>query len=524
MIVDILPFRLKLASIEKSDIPRCTHQLMKLVLFPAGEVSLILDETHIPGFPEDTLNVCNVIWRAVQIEPGESGLGALEVVSQVSKPLADINVSIMQISTYDADFTLMPECDLIRALDCLANTFSISNDPLEDAGLQPSDLQSWEETFPMSPTEITSLQDALLVSAATTRSGGRRLSNLSLNGNRLSSSPPLSPALEGLNGHGSGDDSNDHGSYRHLLLDHHHPSDRHEDSGIGSEATSGPSSGITSGHGSHVLDTTIQGLDPSLISSLSLKDGRQAKRARHPFKANFPHRLHITSMEHGLMDQLAIRLLESIFFDKRDDRFFSFTQTDSTLSIIMDGATMSLFPDHTLNTQAGDWRLIAIGDGPLGFDECGFVNQFSRPLGEAGVGMFYLSTFSSDYIMVNDQDYERAVTCLHETAKTVLGVEEDKNEESSEKDGKEGETATRQRRRSSARHGTQPYDATSIRSIDTASVSGVSSDVEPAELSPVSTTADDDSGEEDDSGASRFKTEDEGHDETSAGLVDGVPA
>ncbi|KAF8944853.1 GATS protein-like 3 [Haplosporangium gracile] len=107
MIVDILPFRLKLASMDKADIPRCTHQLMKLVLFPSGpqhffsysetdrEVSLILDETHIPAFPKDTLDVCNVIWRAVQIEAGESGLGAMDVVSQVSKPLADINVSIM---------------------------------------------------------------------------------------------------------------------------------------------------------------------------------------------------------------------------------------------------------------------------------------------------------------------------------------------------------------------------------------------------------------------------------------------
>jgi hypothetical protein len=39
------------------------------------EVSLILDESHLFGFPENTLNVCPVIWRAVQIEPGESGLG-----------------------------------------------------------------------------------------------------------------------------------------------------------------------------------------------------------------------------------------------------------------------------------------------------------------------------------------------------------------------------------------------------------------------------------------------------------------
>jgi hypothetical protein len=39
------------------------------------EVSLILDESHVADFPKDALNVCNVIWRAVQIEPGESGLG-----------------------------------------------------------------------------------------------------------------------------------------------------------------------------------------------------------------------------------------------------------------------------------------------------------------------------------------------------------------------------------------------------------------------------------------------------------------
>ena len=102
------------------------------------------------------------------------------------------------------------------------------------------------------------------------------------------------------------------------------------------------------------------------------------------------------------------------------DRFFSFMRTDTTLSIIMDDATMSLFPDHTLNSHAGDWRLIAIGDGPLGFDECGIVSEFSQPLAANGIGLFYLSTFSSDYIMVNDQDFELAVTCLHKTAKVSL--------------------------------------------------------------------------------------------------------
>ncbi|KAG0281692.1 GATS protein-like 3 [Linnemannia gamsii] len=341
---------------------------MKLVLFPSGphhffsytetdkEVSLILDEEHIRGFPANSINVCRVIWRAVQIEPGESGLGAEEVISQVSKPLADVNVSIMQISTYDADFTLLPECDLERALKCLSSVFSISNNPLEDLGLQASDLSSWESSYPKSPTEINSLQDALLLeSTPKSRQGS------------LSEDTKMTPNED--------------------------PSE----------------------------------LEPTMIGSMSLNDtpdqtsasALATAKARHPFNADYPQRLHITSMEESLMDVLAIKLLESIFFDSRMDRFFSFTRTDTTLSIIMDDATMSLFPDHTLNTHAGDWRLIAIGDGPLGFDECGIVSEFSKPLTDNGIGLFYLSTFSSDYIMVNDQDFEQAVACLHKTANVI---------------------------------------------------------------------------------------------------------
>ncbi|KAG0349015.1 GATS protein-like 3 [Podila minutissima] len=358
---------------------------MKLVLFPSGpqhffsytetdkEVSLILDESHLSGFPENTLNVCPVIWRAVQIEPGESGLCTVEVVSQVSKPLADIDVSIMQISTYDADFTLLPECDLERALECLSSKFSISNNPLEDVGLQSGDLQTWEKSYPMSPIGVNSLQDAL----------------------------SLNPSVRD----------------RQLSVG--------ADSGIASASATASNSDASGLSGKSNEPSDL--VDPALISSLCLNDPDQepacpresAVRARHPFKADYPHRLHITSMEESLMDMLAIRLLESIFFDNRMDRFFSFTQTDTTMSIIMDDATLSLFPDHTLNTHAGDWRLISIGDGPLGFDECGIVSEFSRPLSENGIGLFYLSTFSSDYLMVNDQDFDQAVSCLEETARVA---------------------------------------------------------------------------------------------------------
>ncbi|KAG0326958.1 GATS protein-like 3 [Podila horticola] len=365
---------------------------MKLVLFPAGprhffsytetekEVSLILDESHLSGFPENTLNVCNVVWRAVQIEAGESGLGADEIVSQVSRPLAEINVSILQISTYDADFTLLPECDLERSLDCLSKTFKISNNPLGDAGLQTGDLGSWESTYPATPGGINSLQEALLHTSTYTSRG------------------------------------------RQFSIKSDFESDFYQsDSGIASEVHSGPSSAQVSGIGSHVMDNNLE----ASLASLSLKDDVDDSTSSvtqseltHPFKANFTHKLRITSMEPSLMDQLAVRLLESIFFDTRTDRFFSYTQTDNTRSIIMDEETLSRFPDNSLNTQAGSWRLIAIGDGPLGFDECGIVSEFSRPLSEHEIQLFYLSTFHSDYIMVNDQDFEDAVKYLEQTAKS----------------------------------------------------------------------------------------------------------
>ena len=158
----------------------------------------------------------------------------------------------------------------------------------------------------MSPTEVNSLQDALALNASTLR---RRQSSL------LSM---LETSGLRRNGGAAAGGAGQSGS---------------DDSGIGSEATSGPNSGMTSGHGSHVLDTTLQGLDPALIESLSLDDAaiKASQSRHHPFQVNFPHRLHITSMEHGLMDQLAIRLLESIFFDNRQVFFLFISVAASKL-------------------------------------------------------------------------------------------------------------------------------------------------------------------------------------------------
>jgi hypothetical protein len=101
MEVEILPHRLRLASLSLSKLPEATHSLLRCihdVLEPAltsnlnndttenndnnaflsitqtpDEVSLILSTNALEYFPAGMLTVCDMVWRALQVYPGESG-------------------------------------------------------------------------------------------------------------------------------------------------------------------------------------------------------------------------------------------------------------------------------------------------------------------------------------------------------------------------------------------------------------------------------------------------------------------
>jgi len=60
---------------------------------------------------------------------------------------------------------------------------------------------------------------------------------------------------------------------------------------------------------------------------------------------------------------------------------------------------------------AKNWRCIAIA-GPMEFSLTGVVNAFTRPLQAAKVPVFVISTWNTDYILVNDQKLENAVDAL----------------------------------------------------------------------------------------------------------------
>ena len=87
--------------------------------------------------------------------------------------------------------------------------------------------------------------------------------------------------------------------------------------------------------------------------------------------------------------------------------FVSFTRTPEELSIVCRQATV---PEGVVAER--DWRCIK-AEGPLDFSLTGVLASLTSPLAEAGVSVFALSTYLTDYLLVREDDLERAVDALN---------------------------------------------------------------------------------------------------------------
>ena len=86
--------------------------------------------------------------------------------------------------------------------------------------------------------------------------------------------------------------------------------------------------------------------------------------------------------------------------------FWSITRTDDELSVIV--ASDQVPPDCP--AESG-WRCLA-AEGPLPFAMTGVLSGLTAPLAEAGISVFAISTFDTDYLLVREQALNRAVAAL----------------------------------------------------------------------------------------------------------------
>lgn len=93
--------------------------------------------------------------------------------------------------------------------------------------------------------------------------------------------------------------------------------------------------------------------------------------------------------------------------------FHSITRTCNELSVVC--AESSVPPEIHAERKR---RLLKI-EGTLAFTLTGILHSIAAPLAEAEISIFAVSTYDTDYILVNDADLERALAELEAAGHTV---------------------------------------------------------------------------------------------------------
>ena len=96
-----------------------------------------------------------------------------------------------------------------------------------------------------------------------------------------------------------------------------------------------------------------------------------------------------------------------------DASFSSVTRTKDELSIVCPESVVPKDIKH----EPG-WRLFKVA-GPLGFELTGILASMAEPLAKAGVSIFAISTFDTDYLMVKEQKLDLALKTLKEAGHKI---------------------------------------------------------------------------------------------------------
>ena len=68
------------------------------------------------------------------------------------------------------------------------------------------------------------------------------------------------------------------------------------------------------------------------------------------------------------------------------------------------------------------WRMFKV-HGPFTFDEIGVLAALANPLARVGVGIFVISTFDTDYLLVQQDDIPVVVETLEHAGHRILQLE-----------------------------------------------------------------------------------------------------
>ena len=98
------------------------------------------------------------------------------------------------------------------------------------------------------------------------------------------------------------------------------------------------------------------------------------------------------------------------------DKDFCFTaKTDEEISLVCKTEDV---PDETLERDDG-WKGFRI-EGVLDFSLIGILSKISAILAENRIGIFAVSTYNTDYILVKEENFDKALSVLGKNGYKIL--------------------------------------------------------------------------------------------------------
>jgi hypothetical protein len=93
---------------------------------------------------------------------------------------------------------------------------------------------------------------------------------------------------------------------------------------------------------------------------------------------------------------------------------YSITQTAEELSVVCDEDAVP----QGITSELG-WRCFKV-HGPLDFSMVGVLSSLTGPLAAAGISIFALSTYDTDYLLVKDENLGGTIEVLSQQGHTIL--------------------------------------------------------------------------------------------------------
>lgn len=96
-------------------------------------------------------------------------------------------------------------------------------------------------------------------------------------------------------------------------------------------------------------------------------------------------------------------------------QFYFLGKTDDEISLVCETADT---PEDTAAREDG-WRAFRI-EGVLDFSLIGILSKISAVLADAEIGIFAVSTYNTDYILVKQEQLDKAAQALRAAGYTVV--------------------------------------------------------------------------------------------------------